>query len=254
MSKIFAVGDVHGRFDLLKKAFDAIGPLDADKRIVMLGDYVDRGAESAECIDFLIAAQASNTEAQELVCLMGNHERMMLDALINGSNYGYMSSWLMNGGIETLESYGAAIPGGIVTSDPLRYIPTEHVDWLNGLPLSYETDNLFFVHAGVNPDRPLNDQKEKDLLWIREYFLKTDRGSAQEKHIVHGHTPHPHDNARFAHAHRRTNLDSGAVWTNILTIGIFDTDIEGGPIGYIFLEGTHEEITTREYFLNVKAK
>lgn len=242
---IYAIGDVHGRLDLLKKAFEHILSLDGDKQIVMLGDYVDRGPESADCIDFLMGAQKID---RGVICLMGNHERMMLDALDTGRDYGYMSSWLMNGGYETLESYGAAGANGNVSDQPLRYIPKDHMKWLKALPLFYETENYFFVHAGVNPDRDFHDQKEKDLLWIRDYFLKTDRGSTTRKHIVHGHTPHEYDSARVKQSHRRTNLDSGAVWTNILTVGVFDEN-EQGPKGYIFLEGTHEDITVKEYEL-----
>ncbi len=243
---IFAIGDIHGRYDLLKASFEHIAGInDTNKQIIMLGDYVDRGAESADCIDFLIDAQKADNS---LVCLMGNHERMMIDALEYGSSGGYRSSWLMNGGIETLESYGAA-GGGVISDTPLHHIPATHIRWMKALPLSYETDKYFFVHAGINPDRPLNDQKEKDLLWIREYFLKTNRGG-DGKHVVHGHTPQEYDSARFQHKHRRTNLDSGSVWTNIQTIGIFDDTKGGEPVGYIFLEGTHDQITVKEYELN----
>lgn len=248
---IYAIGDIHGRFDLLVKALNTIHLRDdPDKTIVFLGDYVDRGAESADVIDRLIELE-KYSGGMKVVCLMGNHERMMLDALENGNSYGYMSSWLMNGGHETLESYGAA-GNGVVSNAPMHHIPQSHIQWMKKLPLYYETEKYFFVHAGVNPDREFDNQKEKDLLWIREYFLKTDRGPTTRKHIVHGHTPHEYDSARVKHKHRRTNLDSGAVWTNILTIGIFDEAKGGEPAGYIFLEGTHDEITVKEYELNVE--
>lgn len=249
---IYAIGDIHGRFDLLVKTLNTIHQIDdPDKTVVFLGDYVDRGPESADVIDRLMELEARPGN-MKVVCLMGNHERMMLDALENGNGYGYMSSWLMNGGLETLESYGAASSDGVVSNAPLHHIPISHIKWMKNLPLYYETDNYFFVHAGINPDRALDNQKEKDLLWIREYFLKTDRGTCQEKHVVHGHTPQEYDTARFAHKHRRTNLDSGSVWTNVQTIGIFNETKGGEPVGYIFLEGSHDQITVKEYELNVE--
>lgn len=244
--RIYAIGDIHGRYDLMYQALNVIyqdiNDLGlTDYRIVFLGDYVDRGAESFEVIETLIDTQKDD---DNVICLMGNHERMMIEGVTNAYT-GSRSIWYENGGIETMESYGG-VNGTIITNDPLHYIPDEHLAWLKGLKLSYETDHYFFVHAGINPDLPLDRQKEKDLLWIRWYFLNT-HNRPLPKHVVHGHTPHQYDVERRNKPDRRTNLDSGAVWTNVMMIGIFDDAVKtDGPIGYIQLEGTHDEIEITE--------
>lgn len=246
--RIYAIGDIHGRYDLLHRALDVIyddikteGLTKAQYKIVFLGDYVDRGPDSFEVIETLLDAQAYD---RNIICLMGNHERMMLEGVTNAYS-GSRSIWYENGGIETMESYGG-VNGNITTNDPKHYVPDSHMAWLKSLRLSYETDHYFFVHAGINPDLPLDRQKEKDLLWIRWYFLNT-HNRPLPKHVVHGHTPHQYDVERRNKPTRRTNLDSGAVWTNVMLIGIFDEDVKtDGPVSYIQLEGTEGAIDITE--------
>ena len=226
----YAVGDVHGRLDLLERAFDRIAAHAGARahRVVMLGDYVDRGPESAGVIDFLIRRQAR----ADVVCLKGNHEDMMLRALAGGD--GGLRAWLGNGGRETLRSYGARPDG-----DFQRAIPVAHLDWLTALPRAATDPHRTFVHAGLAPDVPLSLQDEATLLWIRGPFLEAPAG-AFEAHVVHGHTPlwdgkpDPAEPELLAH---RTNLDTGAYFTGVLSIGVFDAATPGGPIEVLSVSG-----------------
>ena len=219
----YAVGDVHGRRDLLELAFERIAARAGARayRIVMLGDYVDRGPASAGVIELLLRR---GEQADDLVCLKGNHEDMMLRALAGED--GALGLWLGNGGAETLRSYGARPEG-----DVRRAIPEAHLRWISDLPLTASDRYRTFVHAGLEPYVPLSEQDEATLLWIRGPFLTAPAG-AFEKHVVHGHTPHwdgkpdPATPELLAH---RTNLDTGAWATGVLSVGVFDPDAAGGP-------------------------
>lgn len=203
MSRHYAIGDVHGRFDLLTRALDEIGDLEAqDAKLVMLGDYVDRGPQSREVVDELIRRSADD----RVVCLRGNHEEMMVAGL---EDPGAGSQWLSNGGSATLASYGGKVP-------------PKHVTWLRSLPVSYETAHQFFVHAGVRPGVPLDSQDPEEMVWIRRRFLDSDEDFG--KHVVHGHTPARAPELRF----NRSNLDTGAFQSGTLTVGVFDGP--GGPV------------------------
>jgi serine/threonine protein phosphatase 1 len=198
----YAIGDVHGRFDLLSRALDEIGDLEAqDARLVMLGDYVDRGPQSREVVDELMRRSAD----ERVVCLRGNHEEMMLSGLEDPAA---ALQWLFNGGEATLASYGGKPP-------------PEHLAWLRSLPVAYETEHQFFVHAGVRPGLPLDAQKREEMLWIRKPFLDSDEDFG--KHVVHGHTPARAPELRA----NRSNLDTGAFHTGTLTVAVFDGP--GGP-------------------------
>jgi len=202
VSRCYAIGDVHGRFDLLTRALDEIGDLEAqDARLVMLGDYVDRGPQSREVVDELMRRSLH----ERVVCLRGNHEEMMLNSL---EDPGAEIQWLLNGGAATLASYGGTVP-------------PEHLAWLRGLPIAYATEHQFFVHAGVRPGVPLDAQKPEEMLWIRRLFLDSDEDFG--KHVVHGHTPARQPELRA----NRSNLDTGAFQTGTLTVGVFDGP--GGP-------------------------
>ena len=219
----YAVGDVHGRLDLLERAFDRIAAHAGRRpyRVITLGDYVDRGPDSAGVIAFLMRRQAE----ADVVCLKGNHEDMMLRSL-EGDD-GAMRAWLSNGGLETLRSYRAR-----PDSDLRDGIADAHLAWLSALPLAVRDAHRIFVHAGLEPGVPLNQQDEATLLWIRGPFLRAPAG-AFEAHVVHGHTPlwdekpEPAEPELLAH---RTNLDTGAYFTGVLTVGVFDPNLPGGPI------------------------
>lgn len=213
---VFAIGDIHGRLDLFERALRAIADYGADahKSAVFLGDYVDRGPQSAGVVSRLMRLAGPG-----FVCLKGNHEAMMVEALRPGG--GRLDFWLSNGGAETLESYGGA--GGV---------PDEQLIWLDRLPLWWADPHRYYVHAGVEPHLAMEDQDEAALLWIRDRFLMAP-AEALPRHIVHGHTPRwreKRDPAQPELLPQRTNLDTGAWMTGVLSVGVFDEAIPGGPI------------------------
>lgn len=216
----FAIGDVHGRLDLLRTAFAAISSraLGKSYRVIMLGDYIDRGPESKAVIEFLRSMEG----LQWLICLKGNHEKMMIDAFYHRAK-STVKFWLNNGGEETAESYGADIGWGKPSFWPL--IPTEHIKWMEGLPVVVEHDERVFVHAGFMPGFPLEDQTEENMLWIRDRFLRAESDFMDWPYIVHGHTPQWTGNVDVRSW--RCNLDSAAYETNVLSVGVFEGS--GGP-------------------------
>jgi serine/threonine protein phosphatase 1 len=216
MTLTYAIGDIHGSLDKLRALFARCEAHAAGRpmKLVFLGDYTDRGPESFGVIDFLRVLQ--KRRGDDIVTLMGNHEDMALAVIDGESSAG---SWLSQGGAETLESYEVA-----QASD----IPRAHVDWLRALRLSYDDGRRFFVHAGVNPDLPLDAQNADDLLWIREPFLSDRRDYGRL--IVHGHTPR--ENGLPELRGNRLNLDTAAVFGGPLTAAVFD-DTKTEPLGFL---------------------
>src|SRR5581483_8093000 len=169
---VYAIGDIHGRADLLQELHARIA--DDPERgavtrrvIVYLGDYVDRGADSAGVIDLV---QDSVPDGFEAIHLLGNHERIMLDFYAD-TMHGPV--WLANGGDATLRSYGVAIepnmlPRGrelvVLQAEMRRLVPERHLAFLKGLRLSHVEGDYFFVHAGVRPGVPLDSQREEDMI------------------------------------------------------------------------------------------
>lgn len=222
---IYAIGDVHGRDDLLERLYGLILAdagrryPDRARRIVHLGDYVDRGPGSAQVIDRVMAGLPGFNS----ICLKGNHEDMMLSCLETGRHW-ETELWLANGGRKTLESYGLRDPERHHDVEAAREAVGEHHwNWLKSLKPSHREHGWFFVHAGIDPGRPLDEQDEKDLLWIRYAFLNStaDHGAC----IVHGHTPVNAPEVRP----NRINLDTGAYYSGHLTCGVFDTGMNGAP-------------------------
>ncbi len=218
MRQTFVIPDIHGRLDLLCAGFERIAARSAATAgvIVTLGDYVDKGPESKGVIDRLLAGVGRGFS---LVTLKGNHDAMMLDALRDPSK---VAGWLAEGGDAALASYG----GEIVN------VPQTHVDWFDRLRLIHVDDHRLYVHAGVDPDLPLDQQSEKTLLWKR-YQLGFPGGFGK-LHVVHGHDNCPEGPLLYP---GRTNLDTLAWRTGRLTIGVFDDDRPGGPIDLIVIEG-----------------
>lgn len=192
---IYAVGDVHGCLDALK-ALEAKISADAagepgEKWLVMLGDYVDRGPQSAQVLDHLTAPPPAGFVR---ICLRGNHEAAMLAALEDGAR---IERWLAFGGEATLASYGlnatqiSTLAGAGKARSKLQllqaYVPDEHVAFLTGLPVMLSVPGYVFVHAGLRPGVPLERQRDSDLLWIRDEFLVADHDFGVV--VVHGHTP-----------------------------------------------------------------
>lgn len=212
---IYAVGDVHGCLDLLLELEERIAAdaksVRGDKLILMLGDYVDRGPKSAQVLDHLIEAPPSGFTR---ICLAGNHEDAMSGFLATPNP---RANWLDFGGRETLLSYG--IPGDRIESASKRaleamvesYVPREHRTFLASLPVSVETPDFLFVHAGIRPDRPWQDQSDEDLLWYQDDFRATYVDS--DLTIVHGHiiTETPLLTAR------RICTDTGAYVSGVLS-------------------------------------
>jgi serine/threonine protein phosphatase 1 len=226
--RIYAVGDVHGRSDLLRQLFSRI---DGDLRAnpakeaihVFLGDYIDRGNDSAGVLDFLIARSQTN----QLYCLKGNHEIFLAEFL---ENPGVFKPWIQNGALPTLASYGLkpAINAGVkeraeLSASLRNAMPDSHFRFLTELKLSFTCGDYYFVHAGVRPGTPLAIQHEEDLLWIRDEFLLHEEPF--EKIIVHGHTPVLEPEVRP----NRINIDTGAYATGRLTC----LRLEGDKIGFI---------------------
>ncbi len=188
--RVYAVGDIHGRLDLLDHLLDMIVADEAARprantSVIFLGDYIDRGAHSREVIERLLQGVTGGLTAH---FLRGNHEAIMLRCLEGPALFG---NWAANGGLATLRSYGVdasfAADAQTVLSELRRVLPEPHLAFLRGLKTTMEVGDYFFVHAGVRPGVPLTDQAEEDCLFIREKFLKH-RGSFG-KIVVHGHTP-----------------------------------------------------------------
>lgn len=212
----YAIGDIHGRHDLLQDLLERIRDHSAGRlrRLIFLGDYIDRGPASAAVVATVRAVQAEDSE--QVIALMGNHEAMLLAAVKHAS---MLPNWLINGGLETLASYGVA--------DPCE-LPSDMLAWLSTLPTSYEDEWRCFVHAGLMPGRARDDQTDLDRIWIREPFLDTDYDFG--KHVVHGHTPLRSTTPETLP--HRTNLDTAAVFGGALTAGIFE-DGCGPPRGFL---------------------
>ena len=214
-SATYAIGDVHGCLDQLraleqKIVADSAG-IPGRKLLVMLGDYIDRGPNSAGVIDHLLARPP---ETFERICLMGNHE-VMGAAFLDRPHP--RSDWLAFGGSQTLQSYGLAAMA-LEGKRPARlrqlldaHIPNDHRDFLRSLPWTLSLPGWLFVHAGLKPGIPLEDQHPDDLFWIRDEFFGSP-GLPQQR-IVHGHTPA----ADPVFTPARICIDTGAFATGRLT-------------------------------------
>jgi Calcineurin-like phosphoesterase. len=219
--RIYAVGDIHGRFDLLsemhRQIMEEIGrDRPGDWRLIFLGDYVDRGPDTRRVLDLLSHATQADPR---VIAIAGNHDLGMLDFL---SQPRADSLFANNGGEATARSYGVALrfyPEEALLQgwDELRRsIPEEHLTFLRGLRPSVCFGDLFFCHAGIRPGVPLEEQEDTDLIWIRERFLH--HAGLHPKLIVHGHTPHD----RPEILPNRVNLDTGAFHTGRLTAMMFE--------------------------------
>ncbi len=224
--RVYAVGDIHGRADLLVRLLEdlrrdaAQGGFQGRPILIFLGDYIDRGFQSRDVIDVLLSDQLSPFETY---FLKGNHEASMLQFLSDPS---VGPRWAEFGGAETLVSYGIQPPRTRTSlddwsraSDELQQVlPADHLHFLRNLDLSVRIGDYVFVHAGVRPGVPLDQQSEYDMLWIRDEFL-SDRKPLGAV-IVHGHTPTsaPHRDSR------RIGVDTGAYLSGRLTAARFEHD------------------------------
>ncbi|GHA57107.1 serine/threonine protein phosphatase [Amylibacter ulvae] len=227
---IYAIGDIHGDLTqligILKRIeMDASG---ADHTVVFIGDLIDRREDSKGVIDHIMNGQNAG---KPWVVLKGNHDRYLqwfmedphrIDTRLR-SDYFWMHPRM--GGAETLESYGINLPENpndhldAVFELAKKHVPASHYEFLKSQRLYYETDDYFFVHAGVNNKRPLHDQVEDDLLWIRPGFL--DQTEPFEKLIIHGHTVID----EVTHYGNRINIDTGAAWGKTLSALVIDNGV-----------------------------
>lgn len=206
--RIYAIGDIHGRLDLMDELHerivaDAAARPIARCRLVYLGDYVDRGPDSRGVIERLLAPPPGGFER---IALLGNHETMLLDALADRHAAGH---WRNNGGGATLRSYG--LPAGCAMAAFAAALPPAHRVYLEGLDLSHRAGGYYFVHAGIEPGLPLDAQPREAQIWIRNRFLDStaDHGAV----VVHGHTPV--DDVEWRP--NRIGIDTGAFFSGRLT-------------------------------------
>lgn len=228
-SRIYAVGDIHGSLVPLRLMRDAIRehaaahPIER-KCLIYLGDYVDRGFDSRAVLDLLINDPLPGFEE---VFLKGNHEEGMLRFLADGSNALF---WVAYGGIATMFSYGVKPPDPVTDEGEVQRarhdlagkLPPEHLDFLTHLQRYRIEGDYLFVHAGIRPGVPIEDQREEDLLWIRDDFLH----SHQEfgKLVVHGHSISRQPDIQF----NRIGIDTGA--------------FASGTLSCLVLEGTKQDL------------
>jgi len=215
----YAVGDIHGSFtklaSLLRHCRAHCGA--NASRFIFVGDYVDRGRRSRDVVDLLMTMQSQSPG--QIVCLRGNHEEM----LINAAQHHDEELWLINGAEATLHSYG------VRRADE---IPSEHLRWFASLPFSTIDGKRFYVHAGIMPGTPLDQQRRDVMLWIREPFLSDPRDHGL--YIVHGHTPL--GTGLPEHLPNRLNIDTGAFFGGPLTAAVFDESAVG-PLAFITNNG-----------------
>jgi len=219
---VYAVGDIHGRLDLLEQLHGLI-EADAAKSqaerivVVYVGDYVDRGPDSSGVVELLIRQPLHRRVAHlESVHLIGNHEAFLLNFLEEQES---TAIWFTNGGDATLRSYGVD-PWQSTQSDNFaedlyrsfaKRLPAAHLTFFRNLRLFHEEGDYLFVHAGVRPGVALEAQTAEDLIWIREDFLNSDQDFGRI--VVHGHSPQRKPQSRA----NRIGIDTGAVYGGKLT-------------------------------------
>ncbi len=219
-TRLYAVGDVHGRCDLLERLLgtiqrDAQRSRAARRVIVFLGDYVDRGSQSRDVVELLCAGPPATPQwaGFRWVCLRGNHEDAMLSFL---DDLSAGPSWLANGGLATIESYADTAWLDIDDLPALqvllrRSLPDEHRAFLENLAYRHVEGDYYLVHAGVRPGVDLESQRPQDLMWIRNEFLSSDADHG--KLVVHGHTIAAAPQVRP----NRIGIDTGAYYSGRLT-------------------------------------
>ncbi len=219
---LYAIGDIHGRADLLEPLLEAAkrDAASGKKTIVVgLGDYVDRGPDTPGVVDQLL--DLVGRPGIETQFLRGNHDQLLLNFLDDHTLGPY---WRRVGGRETLDAYGVEAPATRKYMDRwleardafAANLPERHHAFFRDLNLTFTWGDYFFAHAGAQPGIPLEEQTAQDLMWIRQPFLEDD--SCFERIVVHGHTP-----ALDAHAdHRRVGLDTGAYMTGMLSACRFE--------------------------------
>lgn len=229
MHLTYVIADIHGRYDLLSEALKLIESRSPHGgTLIILGDFIDRGPQSKEIIERLMKGPEDNN--WKWIILQGNHEDIMLQALID---FRKLAWWIRNGGGNTLESYGYKEDDLIL---PFK-IPDEHMFWLAGLQCFHQDEYHIYVHAGVPHRKHVEKTSKYILQWMFYSSYETsgdikkfpDKPHISGKHIVHGH--HQSDKHPLLLPHR-TNLDCGAFYTDRLAVGVFENK-PGGPLEVI---------------------
>lgn len=224
---VFAIGDVHGEFEKLKKLMDMInaridrfGSEEEKKDVVLifLGDYVDRGPQSKEVVSHIMNME----HERRIIVLKGNHEEMACDM---------PGLWLGNGGRKALESYY-----GSYSLPEKQRLPEDVIEYFRTLLYGVRVGKFVFVHAGVNPRKKLRDNTSEDVTWIRGPFLNYEEPFGDKNDpvfVVHGHTPVPHDDTNEYHKadrnwkpvrrENRLNLDTGACFGGPLSVAYINS-------------------------------
>lgn len=206
--KAFAIGDIHGCYNELNTLLEF---LKVDQRIspedhfIFIGDYIDRGPQSKEVIDALIQFKDLFPKS---TFLRGNHEDMLMDFLGLGGQGGEF--YLSNGGTEFFKSYG--IDPNSPVSTLIEKLPTEHVQFLKSLEFGVTMGEFLFVHAGINPNHSIDEQRVRDLMWVRSEFVRNPHNLG--KTVVFGHTPF--DDVLLDLPYK-IGIDTGAVYGNRLS-------------------------------------
>ena len=214
-ARTYAIGDVHGCADLLialLAAIRAAHPAGLACKLIFLGDLIDRGPESAKTVAIVRALQNLSAAVE---CLRGNHEQMMIDWL-----RGHNDLWLINGGPETIRSFDPFAAGD-------EEALADAAAWMERLPTWREDGGHIYVHAGLRPNKPYDQQSDHDRMWIREGFLDVDHDFG--KHVIHGHTPRLDGPEQRPF---RTNIDTGAVYGGALTAAVMD-EASPAPRGFL---------------------
>ena len=195
MSRIFAIGDIHGCYNTFKTLLLEKLVIQKSDKIYCIGDYVDRGNDSKAVIDFIIDLRING---YQIITLRGNHEQMMLDSTIDQER---LYLWLRNGGVETMRSFGIS---------SVSELPDKYLTFLKQTKLLVATDTYIFVHAGLNfrIENPFTDKEA--MLWTRdEYF---DQSKINGRIVIHGHTPVPFKKLMTQSKSGRINIDGGCVY------------------------------------------
>jgi len=195
-NQLIAIGDIHGCSVSLKALWNKL-ELYSDSTFIFIGDYIDRGPDSKGVVDFLLKAK----KERNCVFLRGNHEQMLLDSLKSKRDY----NWLLNGGDTTLDSYNA---------DGAEQIPEVHLEFYRNTNLYFESDDYFFVHAGVPPFQSIKESIKSDeyhdfFLWGRDHIDSFE--TPWEKTVVFGHTPRPHPIQKK----KMIGIDTGCVYEKL---------------------------------------
>jgi len=202
--RLFAIGDIHGCFNTFRTLLEQKIQIKEGDKIILLGDYIDRGTQSKEVIDYIFDLQAKGFD---IVPLIGNHEAMLLDAY---NNEGLISKWIQNGGSETLKSFN-------LTS--LKDIEPKYIEFFKGLSYYFVFEKYLFVHAGFN-DSDINPFADKySMIWLCKQ--KYENPLLMNKIIIHGHRPIPVEVCKnIVHSNKNViNLDTGCVYSNMTGYG-----------------------------------